>query len=63
MTLAQWATKYNVVVNQGFFMQDRCQYVPMFINHCDYWELYHLEDYLVSSVQAGTVWLVKRPAN
>lgn len=58
MTLKEWATKYNEHVTTmrhgGTCIADRTR-TP----DAD-WELYHLDDYAVSSVQAGTVWLVPK---
>jgi len=57
MTLQEWSTKFNVVVNQH---PNGASYVPITINNSSYMELWHLSDYLVSSIQAGTIWLVPR---
>lgn len=54
MTLADWADKYGYNV----YDHDGCKLVPYF--HAGHPELYNLIDYLVSSVCAGTVYLVRR---
>ena len=54
MRLRGWADKNNVVVAKHAHARTVNDDAP---NQSD---LFHLEDYLISSVAAGTIWLVRR---
>lgn len=60
MTLEQW-TESNQVRAQDF---DKPTYEPMKIvadrSYANRSELWHLSDYFVTSVEAGSIWLAKR---
>ncbi len=57
MTLAQWAETFPYKVMPH---SSGCMTVAAVINHPQYRALFNLEDYAVSSVEAGTVWLVPK---
>jgi hypothetical protein len=58
LTLEEWASRYNRFIERAY-----CK--PAMIVHDDRFdesrrELFHLSDYLVSSVCAGTIYLIPR---
>lgn len=53
-TLRSWANKNNVVVSRHAHARCVAGDAP---NQSD---LFHLDDYIVSGVAAGTIWLVRR---
>ncbi len=57
MTLAQWAEKspYRVSMHSS-----GCMVTAWNPSYVGYGDLFHLSDYVVSSIEAGTVWLVSR---
>jgi hypothetical protein len=67
MTLAEWQHMTKATV-KPFYTSDPEPDEPKIYTVPDYswltgqwrWELFHLKDYLVSSISAGTIWLVER---
>jgi hypothetical protein len=60
MTLAQWREQYpGWYVAQhasgGYWLKDNGESMTN-----ERWELWHLDDYAVSSVTGGSIWLVQR---
>lgn len=57
MILREWLIKYKEYA--GDFKEQKT--IAVFINQSDkLWDLFHLSDYIVSSICGGTMWLVKR---
>jgi protease II len=60
MTLSEWAEQNNAVVRDWI----KPTYDPMKTiidrDYPDRWGLFHLTDYVVTSVEAGTIWLAER---
>lgn len=59
ITLEQWSQRYSVVVGTH---DSGCRYVMDEFPSCNEarTHLFRLTDYIVSSIVAGTIWLVKR---
>lgn len=57
LTLADWETKYREKAGEH---PTGARFVPFVSPSEKAWELFHLSDFVVSSVQAGTVCLVPR---
>lgn len=66
MTLAQWSKKYKI--NAPVFEsvaapkapEHNARYVIGSYSGMVAWDLFHLSDYVVSTVTGGTYWLAKR---
>ena len=58
MTLQQWADQHNIVVGQR--PDNGPTYVTFPMDSNVRAELFHLTDFIVSSVTGGVIWLVKK---
>jgi hypothetical protein len=57
MTLSEWKEQ------SGHYVGDHksgAKWIPANMPLPLHWELYHLTDYVVSSITGGSIWLVKR---